>query len=620
MCGVLGVLGAHVSPARFDEALDELKHRGPDASGVYFDDGVALGHRRLAIIDLRSSAKQPMAMPGRDLVLVFNGEIYNYLELRKELIGCGYSFQTESDTEVLLAAYSEWGSECLRRLNGMWAFAVWDRRSRNLFVARDRFGVKPLYYVFDGKRFAFASEPKALLSLYPEYRRVDSVALYGFLARGSLYGNERAFYHEIKVFPPAHYGCFGVADGKLSIVRYWDYPRVDSYGNEACDDAVEEFESIFIDAVKVRLRSDVEVGLTLSGGLDSTSILVAASNISETPIKCFTSVYGGMDIGEATWAQRAASKSRNPLIHAEALRENWFDTLAKVAWHMDGPGYSPAVFPLWNLMARARSMGVKVVLEGQGADELLAGYVQYAVLNYFRLAQRALLRPSRARIEDAANSWRGMTLTYSAKKVVLNLIRESAPWLAPVYRHARGTLGVLRREFVESASGASSSLVPRGVVYDDPTNERLRRDHSETILPGLLQYGDAVSMAHGIESRHPFLDYRLVEWGFKQAPSFKLSQGQTKWFIRNYLRESGWPEFGNRWDKQGYPTPTGDWMKMDNGRILRETLLNANARVNEYCNRSGIERLINRYIGGSGGAENHLYRLISTEFWLKASV
>lgn len=619
MCGILGVVGGRVARSNFSDALDLLRHRGPDDHGIFHSDVVSLGHRRLSIIDLSAAAKQPMHSADDEAILVFNGEIYNYIELRKELKAFGYRFETDSDSEVLLAAYQKWGADCLGKLNGMWAFAIWEPREKKLFFARDRFGVKPFYFVWDDDRFLFASEPKALLEIAPEYRKVDQVALYEFLVDGNLYGHGRSFYENVRVLDPGHSGIFDVQNKKLRLTRYWDYPEATENADDL-ETTAANFADLFDDSVRLRLRSDVEVGLTLSGGLDSSAILASMNRSDGFSPKCFTSTYPGGMADEFKWAKRAASHSNNPLIRVEASGVHWIDTLRQIAWHMDGPGYSPAVYPLWHLMADARSRGVTVMLEGQGADELLGGYAQHSVLHMLSSLSNAMGTFSSQHLSNAVSTMRGLFRTYPAMLVFLRTTRELFPFLLASYRRKAGSLGLLRREFGEAATRAGAVVQkPIPTKYVNRADNRLMYDHSYGILPGLLHYGDAISMAHGVESRNPFLDYRLVEWIFGLPASTKLAFGQTKWPVRDYLRSAGQDELGNRWDKKGYLTPVAIWMRNNGGEIVREVLTRQDARINEYCHRKEVGDLIESFLAGRSGAENHIYRLISTETWLNAA-
>lgn len=614
MCGILGWLGQHgpENAERFGVALDLLAHRGPDDRGVFVAPGVMLGHRRLSILDLSSSGHQPMVDPASGAVIVFNGEIYNHVELRAELEGLGHRFAGHSDTEVLLHGLIEWGEGALSRLNGMWAFAFWQPAKQRLLLARDRFGVKPLYYR-DGKAgLAFASEPKALLALFPEHRAVSEPALLDFLGNNLLYARGESFYQGIHVLPPAHYAIYEVNTGKLRLARYWDYPANTDEALSA-EDAVAQFDALLTDAVRLRLRSDVPVGLTLSGGLDSTGVLAAASPYTAKPLTCFTSVYGEGEVGELPWAQRASDAAHAPLIAVAAPQADWLQTLRKVAWHMDGPGYSPAVYPLWHLMQRARAEGVPVLLEGQGADEALAGYPQYAVLELLGyLAGRSGQRRSLAGV---VARMRALRRTFSLRWALAWSARELSPALLHWHRRRVGFESLMRK-------GVIFPQLPENLERkdDDPVRQRLLADHSLNILPGLLHYGDAVSMAHGVEARNPFMDYRLVEWMFKLPTKLRFNQNETKWVLREFLRAHGQPLIGNRPDKKGYPTPVGKWLASEQGREIERLLLDRNSLLHQWCDPFKIRRLIEQNRQGAMAAEHHLYKLVSTQLWLSECI
>lgn len=610
MCGMLGWLGHHGSEdaERFGDALDLLAHRGPDDRGVWAAQGVLLGHRRLSILDLTAAGHQPMADPASGAVIVFNGEIYNHVELRKELEGLGHCFIGNSDTEVLLHALIEWGEQALARLNGMWAFAFWQPTTRRLLLARDRFGVKPLYYRNGREGLAFASEPKALLDLFPQHRAVSEQALLDFLANNLLYARGESFYQGIHVLPPAHYGIYEPETSRFRLVRYWDYPeRVDEELD--AEDAVAQFDELFTDAVRLRLRSDVPVGLTLSGGLDSTGVLAAARGVVANPLTSFTSIYGEGEPGELSWARLASEAAHAPLIAVSAPQEEWLSTLRKIAWHMDGPGYSPAVYPLWHLMRRARAEGVPVLLEGQGADEALAGYPQYAVLEFLGyLKGKSGRKPGMAGLAARMSALRR---TFSLPWAVAWVAREMSPGLLRWHRQRVGFQSLMRK-------GVDLPRFPGDLVREDgdPVRQRLLMDHSLSILPGLLHYGDAISMAHGVEARHPFMDYRLVEWMFRLPTRLKFKGSETKWVLREYLRAHGQQAISNRPDKKGYPTPVGKWLSSGEGREIERLLLDTRSQIYEWCEPDKVRRLIERHQQGVMASEHHLYKLLSTQVWL----
>jgi asparagine synthase (glutamine-hydrolysing) len=613
MCGILGWLGGHMQAdaERFDAALNLLAHRGPDDMGVWSAPGVFFGHRRLSIVDLSVAGHQPMRDPVSGAVIVFNGEIYNYVELSRELARLGHRLAGHSDTEVLLHALIEWGPAALPRLNGMWAFAFWSPQNRQLLLARDRFGVKPLYYLKGDRGLAFASEPKALLSLFPECRTVNENTLLDFLGNNLLYARHASFYKDIHVLPPAHYGIYDQVSGNQKLTRYWDYPE-DVNQSLSESEALIEFSELFSDSTRLRLRSDVPVGLTLSGGLDSTGALAAATGATESPMTCFTSVYADNAQDERHWAGLASKTANAPLISVAAPQEEWLQTLRKISWHMDAPGYSPAVYPLWHLMKRARAEGVPVLLEGQGADEALAGYPQYAVLDLLGyLGGRAgELRC----LAGALGRFSGLRRTFGLRWTLNWMIRELSPTLLNWHRQRVGFHSLMLPGVRIPERPAS---MRRG---SDPVRDRLLDDHSVNILPGLLHYGDAVSMAHGIEARNPFLDYRLVEWMFRLPAHLRFNHGETKWVLREYLRRNGQVAIGDRPDKKGYPTPVGQWLATSQGREVEAQLLAKDSPMLRWCDGAKIKKLIQQNREGTLAAEHHLYKLLSTQLWLQECI
>ena len=615
MCGILGWIGIKDQVAnrgRFEKALDLLAHRGPDDRGVVAFPDALIGHRRLSIVDLSASGHQPMRDSHSGAVITFNGEIYNHLELRKELESLGHLFIGTSDTEVLMHALLQWGDDALVRLNGMFAFALWQPNKRRLLLARDRFGVKPLYYRIGPEGLAFASEPKALLHLFPDHCRTNQGVLLDFLANNALYSGDQSFYDGIHVMPPAHFGVIE-GDRPIRLQSYWCYPKEEnnSLNNE---DAISQFEELFNDAVRIRLRSDVPVGLTLSGGLDSTAILASAHACHSQQITCFTSVYSSENTGELDWAKRASKQTGTNLITVMAPQASWLNVMREVVWHMDGPGYSPAVYPLWCLMQRARSEGIPVLLEGQGADESLAGYPQHAALEMLAYVKGAY--PEKRSLAGLLSRISGMQSTFSLPWAAAWMAREALPSLVDWRRRRIGFQSLLKPH-VQAPPLHSKYANDMG----DPVRARLLKEHAQTILPGLLHYGDAISMAHSIETRHPFMDYRLVEWLFRLPTRFKLRQGETKWVLREYLRSHNQVAIGNRRDKKGYPTPVAKWLGSDElGLEIENLLLDKRSILYEWCHPAAIRNLIEANRKGVMGSEHHLYKLISAQMWLSTCI
>ncbi len=625
MCGILAIIGKTlpVSADQANKALDTLAHRGPDDRGVCHLQDAWIGHRRLSIIDTSSAGHQPMADQETGVVLTFNGEIYNYIELRKELESLGYHFQSNSDTEVLLKSYLAWGKQCIDRFNGDWAFLIWDPRERIAFVSRDRFAVKPLYFTRARGAFSIASEPKALLQLYPELLKVNERALYRFLVESALYDRTDCFYDGIQSLPPSCYGIYRLDTDTLDVERYWDWPKGKPSPQK---DIQAQFNALLEDASRLRMRSDVPVGITLSGGLDSTAVMSTAEKqleVGSSRMTAFTSVYDNQSevlVDERKWAALAAENCAHvdlQLVGAQ-VSDSWLQTLRKILHHLDGPGYSPAVVPLWNIMHSASKQNVKVLMEGQGADELLGGYADYAAA---ALLDRWGYLLRRLKWISLGRELMSCFATFGVTVFLTRLSRFVFPWLINLnYRYA-GLLWVMRADFVARVNLEPDNSTPARTDTSTSFAEKVMRfDFTTRELPGLLQYGDAVSMANGVESRLPFLDYRLVEFCAGLPIDWKIRNGQTKYILREYLRSTGQTQIANRKDKKAYPTPVEQLFKFNNGQILNELLLTPEARISAYCDQNKIRKLIERYLSGQKRSENPLYRLLSAELWLQECI
>lgn len=616
MCGVLAILGGSL-PVDEDvaaAALDTMRHRGPDDRGIWSSPDAWLGSRRLAVLDTSQRGHQPMVHEDTGVVLAFNGEVYNYVELREELRAVGAVFESGSDTEVVLEAYLRYGDRCFERFNGMWGLVIWDPRTRTALFSRDRFGVKPLYCTTARSRLSIASEAKALLHLYPELRRPDDRTLYEFLALGRIQGSERSFYEGISIVPKASVGTLAPGRSEPTMRTFWTYPEPG--GGSDDEGAAERFAELFEDAVRIRLRSDVPVGVSLSGGLDSTAVLhgAAAGLDGGGSLTALTSIFeaapGDAFRDERSWARMASAPYASiELEEVPAARGAWLPVFERAVWYLDAPNFSPAIVPLWAIMERAHERGIKVMLEGQGGDELLGGYVQHAAL--------ALL----GRLQGNDGARRGVPrdfVAYGRSFMPLTfglwVAREAVPPLRHSYRGTFGTASVLDDAFRERFADLTVDSPPRRL------GERLVHDFSLATLPSLLHYGDAISSAHSVESRQPFLDYRLVELSVGLPDRWKVADGETKRILRSYLRMVGQNEIGARVDKLGFPTPIKQWLVADDARITRTLLLGPDARIGRYCTRPGLEKLFARTERGSNTATGHLYRLLATEVWLRVGV
>ncbi len=604
---------------------DALVHRGPDDFGylqLSSSDGrfalgqevlsaeswdLCLGNRRLSIIDLSANGRQPLANETSDVFVVHNGEIYNHVELRQLLESKGHRFRSRTDTEMIVHAYEEWGPGCVERFNGMWAFAVWDQRSRELFCSRDRFGAKPFYYHLDAELFVFASEIKAILAAMDERPRPDHAVIADYLTNGSVCHTADTFFAGIQRLEPAHNLLVSASSSRR--VRYWDYTSQ----SHAYDQRhpVDTFRSLFDDAVRLRLRSDVPIGIALSGGLDSTAVLAEATRQRDgLPLQAFTAVFPGERFDEREHARHAASECGAELRTAQYSPDHLLEDLGRVIWHLDYPSPLAQILPRWNVM-RLASGHVKVILEGQGADELLAGYVGDYVGPYLA-DQWARLR-SGPRRDALRNFYDGWLAIYRGHGL------GGYPWLMrqQLAKMMPARDDVYTRDFRElDAERAREAPAP---LFSDRLTNRMHADHARAKLPMLLKFGDAISMAHSLESRLPFLDYRLVEFGFQLPVDHKFAHGQSKVVLREAMA-GAMPERNRaRRDKVGFITPVTRWMRQRLTPDIRPVLLSDRARARGILDPRRLERRLAE-LEWRESAGPQVYRWLSVELWFRAFI
>lgn len=632
MCGIFGLWnldGHDIDRGSLRAGTEALHHRGPDdsgfllvnsrsgdvvscggpdsapdlhlpdlnqLSGVNFDLG--FGFRRLSILDRSPSGHQPMQSSDGDLWIVFNGAVYNYLELRTELKSKGHRFSTGTDTEVILASYKEWGSDCLQRFNGMWAFAIWDSAALSLFLARDRFGVKPLYRGGTPETFAFASEIKALLASGVCSFDPDPFAISRYIAHGGMPSHRagETFIDGIQEIPASHHLIVTREREKQTL--YWQI-EADS-GSVDPEPAILVQRDLFEDAVRLRLRADVSVGSCLSGGLDSSSIVatIARLMLSERDVlqdrlgehqRTFSAVYetpGRWD--ESIHIDRvvtATGASGNKVVPtAEGL---WAE-IESIVWHQDEPFQSTSIYAQWCVMQRAKQTGVTVVLDGQGADEVLGGYAPQAS----QLSE--LIR--RGRLSKALVDARHMTLQMDG---VDPMILPKAFWklLPPgldawrLERKHRRNLGATPLRDALMPHSAPAFLEATSIA-DRRLSSHLEFQLTESTLPNLLRYEDRNSMAFSLEARVPFLDYRLVNHAFGSAAPYRLHEGWTKWVQRKAIEPILPPQIVWRRDKVGFGTPENDWLRTGKHQLLER--VRSSPRARDYLDPKKAEAIFDR--------------------------
>jgi asparagine synthase (glutamine-hydrolysing) len=596
--------------------MSKLAHRGPDGQGEYAADGVALGHTRLAIIDLGDAGLQPFASEDGTLQLIYNGEIYNYRELRAELEGKGHRFRSATDTEVVLVAYREWGDRCVERFNGMWAFALWDGRRRRLFCSRDRFGVKPFAYHWDGARFVFASEPSALredgsLSFRPNERAVRD-----FIEQGYADHLDETFFEGIHHLPAAH--SLVLDAGTLTIQRYWKLEP----SAELPADPPAHFRELFLDAVRLRLRSDVRVGTALSGGLDSSAIvgmidhLLRTEHASAASVgarqQTFTAFFEDRGFDERPYAEAVVTKTGAEAHWVSFRDDELVDVLPRVVEAQGEPFGSTSIAAQWYVMRSARLAGVTVMLDGQGGDEVLAGYP--TTFPYLLADAAAAGRfGAVARECSAYRRVQGGSVATVLGALMLPFLPRGLLWHLRARRGGAHTL-------LGPSLPAMDATRERAPVENLP--DRLRRRYGSILLerglPELLRYEDRNSMAHSIEARVPFLDYRIAELTFGLEAEELVRDGFTKRLLRNAVADVLPPMVRERPDKLGFVTPEARFFRGALGDMAGDVFSSRAFAERGLVNAPVARKRLAAHRAGETTAGPALWRALSVELWARA--
>jgi len=628
MCGINGIAFSSRSHRTVDRGLlermrDCLMHRGPDDCGLFVEDGVGLGHRRLSIVDV-GGGHQPMTNEDGSLQIVYNGEIYNHTEFRERLERAGHVYRTRCDTEAILHLYEEEGERAVERLRGMFAFAIWDRNKRELFLARDRLGVKPLYYVHadDGSLF-FASEIKSLLAARAARPEINYLALPDYLANHAT-SSEETLFRGVKRLLPGH--TLKWRDGQVEIKRYWDlsFAREDE-ARRRDDEYIEEWTDLFRTSVRLRLMADVPLGMFLSGGIDSSAIAAMMSEMVREPIKTFSVAFAEREANELEYARLVARKFKTDHHEIVVSPEEFFEALPSLVWHEDEPLAHPSSVALY-FVSRLASEHVKVVLTGEGSDEMLAGYERYrkTIYNlalgerYQRLTGESLRRAIGQRIDRLPA---GSTIKRKLQRTFLCLPPDiesiyfdnfavfsralQTKLLTPETKERAGNLDPYSdvRHYLEATD--ASSLLNR-LLYAD----------TKTYLHELLMKQDQMSMAASIESRVPFLDHKLVEFTAHLPERLKLRGWTTKYILRRSMRNV-LPEAILRRRKMGFPVPVGAWFRGRFRSIIDEYVLSERARDRAIFDSAFVEQLVARHQSGTEDHSERLWALVNFEIWMR---
>jgi asparagine synthase (glutamine-hydrolysing) len=624
MCGICGVAIPKNSNRSVDREMllamrDTLTHRGPDEAGVFVDERVGLGHRRLSIVDL-GGGHQPMANEDDSIWIVYNGEVYNHRDHRSSLEQRGHTYRTNCDTETIIHLYEEYGPRAVTHLRGMFAFAIWDKPRRRLVLARDRLGIKPLYYVVtDDGALYFASEIKALLESAAIKPQINYDSLADFAANRATSGEETLF-RGVKRLLSGHTLVW--SDGRIEIERYWDvsFAKTDEASTEA--EYVERFRELFHESVRLRLMADVPLGMFLSGGIDSSAIVAAMSGMVREPIKTFSVAFAERDANELEYARIVARAFKTD--HHEVLvsPEQFFDALPRMVYQEDEPIAHPSSVPLY-FVSKLASRHVKVVLTGEGSDELLAGYDKYRKTVYNLALGRAYHSAVPAGVKRAVErAILGMKGSSRARQKLIRTFFCLSPDIENIYldNFSVFSRAMQAKLFTDQAREQMSEGNPYRDALDHIGEsdagtllDRLLDADLKTYLHELLMKQDQMSMAASIESRVPFLDHKLVEFAAALPVKMKLRGLTTKYILRRAMADRLPKEILTR-KKMGFPVPIGAWLRGRFSYIVDEYVLSQRAMARGIFNADYVRDLAARHHAGENHAER-LWALVNFEIW-----
>lgn len=617
MCGISGIIkknGDKVTREEIFKMNEVIAHRGPNGDGFYYGQNFAFGHRRLAVIDISDDGKQPMIYMEK-YVITYNGEIYNFLNLREELSKAGYSFETETDTEVILAAYDKWSYECVEHFNGMWAFAIFDYERNIIFCSRDRFGVKPFYYCEIDDKFLFASEIKQFTVADGWRAKANRNRVIDFLMFEMFDYTEETLFEGVYQLRGGYNLIYDLKNNQYKIYNYYNLEKNISEKQVDYEEAKDELYEILSDSIKLRLQSDVKIGSCLSGGIDSSTIVCLINNIlknenqnvkQETVSSCFNNKkYDEREyIDEVTRQTNVINYKTFPNFN------ELFSYLDEITWHQDEPFGSTSIFAQWNVFNLAKEKGITVMLDGQGADEQFAGYGGFLAVYLSELLRNLRL----VKFFEESNYIRGLhgfslfgiaknagkfLMPNSIKAFVKYLLKEGlTDWIRVDKKYYKSYLDNLYGSYIKT-------------LKDYSLNQLL-----SSSLPKLLHYEDRNSMAHSIEARVPFLDYRLVEMVVGLPCDYKISDGVTKNILRDSMSDILPNKIKDRMDKMGFVTPEEVWIR-ENKELFKNELDNACKLIGDIVDNNGVLKWYDELVNSNSKIDFTIWRLISLGRWIK---
>ena len=622
MCGINGIIyseksGRSVEVSDIVRMRDVQRHRGPDEAGTFVERNVGFGHRRLSIVDLKNG-QQPMFNGDRTCVITYNGEVYNHADYRRELTEKGYRYNTDSDTEAIIHLYEEYGTDCVHKLRGMFSFAIWNKNSREAFIARDRFGVKPLYYVHDASgSLYFASEIKSLLEVDAVCPELNYRALPDQLANHGTSFDETLF-AGVKRLLPGHFLIW--KDGKIRIEKYWDLEFEPKLDDQSDTDSVEEWLELFRKSIELRLMSDVPLGMFLSGGIDSSAIAALMVKMVDQPIKTFSVGFRESEANEFEFARMVSNAFRTDHHEIVITPEQFFAELPNLVWHEDEPLGFEASVPLY-FVSKLAEEHVKVVLTGEGSDEILGGYGRYSkaidLLNYGEKYESYTPRFLRDAVRSGVSTL-PLSINRKLKRTFLSLDAN----IEDIYFDNFAIFGKSMQSKLLSTD--TKARLGDGRPYDylqkwfdegeaDDLLDKILYTDTKTYLHELLMKQDQMSMAASVESRVPFLDHKLVEFTAKLPERMKIRGRTTKWILREAMKGILPVEILER-PKMGFPVPLGRWLRNEFRYVVDEYVLSERSMARGIFEPGFLRELAASHNGG----EDHsmrLFRLINLEIW-----
>jgi len=603
MCGISGIINIdfqEVKKSEIKKITDLIRHRGPNDKGYFLKNNFAFGFRRLSILDLSIDGHQPMHYLDR-YTIIFNGEIYNYIELKNELLKNNYEFKSGTDTEVILASYDFWGKKCVEKFNGMWAFAIHDKVKNEIFLSRDRFGIKPLYYSKIGNKFVFGSEIKQIIE-FQEKVLVNKKVLIDFIVTSFEEHTEETFFQDVKKLKQSHNLTYDLKTNNYSISKYYSISHHREIEKLSERESIDKFHSELKRSIDYRLRSDVTVGSCLSGGLDSSTVASIASSryMKESSNKKFTAIHAKStekDSDESYYASKVSEISNLDLIIVKPSIEDFKSHIDEVAYTQEEPFGGPSIFMQYFVMKKAKEIGCTVMLDGQGGDEILLGYEKYYPSAYLNIFQRKGFLTMLKTIRESNKNNSRMTIYWIAKFFIGSLFSSLRKI---VYKRKANFMKPHSNDFNFLDKLASSYLN----IFSLQEKEIM-----STNLPCLLKFEDKNSMRNSIEARLPFLDYKVLETALSIDIDYKIKEGWTKYVLRKIISKKMPSEIAWRKNKLGFNAPESTWI--DSLSFDIKTVIKNSQILNEICHVDKILKNIKSY-------DNRLkWRLYSIAIWEK---